>query len=66
MEDAYEGPGARYAYGFISRGRTSDARGAWMKDPSSAGGAGVVNLNLREEKIEEEWDGEMEMEMTRS
>ncbi|THG97282.1 hypothetical protein EW026_g4690 [Hermanssonia centrifuga] len=44
-------------YGFISRGRMSAARDG-MKDEDD----GYMG-NLREEKIEEEWDGEMEMEM---
>ncbi|KAI0090663.1 hypothetical protein BDY19DRAFT_936581 [Irpex rosettiformis] len=38
-------------YGFISRGR----HGGWKDDE--------YTKNLQEEKIEEEWDGEMEMEM---
>ncbi|KAI0691503.1 hypothetical protein BC835DRAFT_1360186 [Cytidiella melzeri] len=39
-----------HSYGFISRSRTS----GWKDEEF---------VNLQEEKIEEEWDGEMEMEM---
>ncbi|KAI0343877.1 hypothetical protein BDW22DRAFT_1356477 [Trametopsis cervina] len=47
-------PYADTSYGFISRGRLSSARGDWKDDEF---------VSLRSEKIEEEWDGEMEMEM---
>ena len=46
-----EEPYTEHSYGFISRGR----RGAWKDDE--------YTKNLQEEKIDEEWDGEMEMEM---
>lgn len=50
-EDAYHGQ----RYGFASRGRMSAARATKDEDEPPAG--------LRGEKIDEEWDGEMEMEM---
>jgi len=43
-----------HVYGFISRGRMSAARDGWKEEEF---------VNLQEEKIEEQWDGEMEMEM---
>lgn len=46
-------------YGFASRGRTSAERSSGLKDD----GDSAAPVSLREEKIEEEWDGEMEMEM---
>ncbi|GJE98220.1 hypothetical protein PsYK624_144440 [Phanerochaete sordida] len=55
-DDAFAGQ----RYGFVSRGRTSAERGAaGLKDD----GDGAALLGLRGERIEEEWDGEMEMEM---
>ncbi|EKM53296.1 uncharacterized protein PHACADRAFT_259560 [Phanerochaete carnosa HHB-10118-sp] len=44
-------------YGFVSRGRMSAERSGGLKDVDG------TPMNLRDEKIEEEWDGEMEMEM---
>ncbi|KAF7792776.1 hypothetical protein EIP86_003874 [Pleurotus ostreatoroseus] len=55
-EDAFDGERLPRYGAFVSRGRTSDARGAWKEEDAAAG-------DLRAEKIEEEWDGEMEMEM---
>lgn len=52
-EDVYSGQ----KYGFINRGRISATRGGFKDDEDGA----VVDL--RDEKIDEEWDGEMEMEM---
>jgi hypothetical protein len=45
-----EEPYAEHSYGFISRGRLGRD-----KDDEF--------MNLQEERIDEEWDGEMEMEM---
>ena len=44
-------------YGFASRGRMSAARSGHKDDEDG------VLVSLRNEKIDEEWDGEMEMEM---
>ena len=44
-------------YGFISRERMSAARSGHKDDED-----GVI-VDLRDERIDEEWDGEMEMEM---
>lgn len=44
-------------YGFITRGRTSATRGG-VKDEDE-----VTQGRIQEERIEEQWDGEMEMEM---
>lgn len=52
-DDAYNSQ----RYGFVNRGRTSAARSGYEDEDDGA----VVDL--RDEKIEEEWDGEMEMEM---
>lgn len=46
-------------YGFVSRGRMSAERGGGLKDDLDD----TVSMDLRDEKIVEEWDGEMEMEM---
>lgn len=52
-DDVYSGQ----RYGFVNRGRMSAERSGY-KDPDDN-----VVVDLRDEKIDEEWDGEMEMEM---
>lgn len=52
-DDVYNGQ----RYGFVNRGRMSAARSGYKDE-----GDGVI-IDLRDEKIDEEWDGEMEMVM---